>query len=273
MRGWLAVIAYLSLLHGGPAAAAPEADLWAFWNTSDPESTVTVDHDPWHRLLTRYVAAGQDGINRVGYRRMAAADRTELDAYIDSLAALDPRTLRADAQMAYWINLYNALTVRVVLAHPGKPGIRRMGNGLLSFGPWDDALVTVAGQTLTLNDIEHRILRPVFGDARIHYAVNCASLGCPNLAREAYTPGNLERLLSAGERNYVNHVRGVAFDDRGRLTLSRIYDWYRSDFAATEQALLGYLADRHDMLGARLRGYDGPISYAYDWTLNSEGPR
>jgi hypothetical protein len=108
MRGWLGVIACLSLLHGGPTAAAPEADLWVFWNTSNPASTITVDHAPWHRLLTRYIDTGQDGINRVAYRRLAAADQKELDAYIESLAAIDPRTLRADAQMAYWINLYHA---------------------------------------------------------------------------------------------------------------------------------------------------------------------
>ncbi len=170
--------------------------------------------------------------------------------------------------MAYWINLYNALTVEVVLSYPGKDSILGMGRKLLVSGPWDDELVEIAGEAVSLNDIEHRILRPIFRDHRIHYAVNCASISCPNLVPEAYTRANIERLLSANETSYINHPRGVAFDARGRLVLSQIYQWYRDDFASDRKALLAYLSRRHHGLAEELRSYDGRIKYAYDWTLN-----
>ena len=143
-------------------------------------------------------------------------------------------------QKAYWINLYNALTVKVVLGrHPVK-SIRdiRLG-GLFSSGPWDARLATVEGEKVSLNDIEHRILRPIWRDNRIHYAVNCASVGCPNLAAEPYTAANTERLLDEGARAYVNHPRGL-FGEKGRITASRIYDWYREDFAASEKGLVDH---------------------------------
>mgnify|MGYP001817371147 FL=1 len=249
-----------------PVFAAPEP--WQVWREHNPESTRRVDHTAWQRFLEVFVVAGEDGINRVAYQQARADAGPDLQRYLQELAAIDPRTLTRDQQMAYWINLYNALTVDVVLRHPGKQSIRRMGQGFFSFGPWDDALLSVAGIAMTLNDIEHRILRPIWQDQRIHYAVNCASLGCPNLSQTAYTAENLNRQLSEAEKTYLRHPRGVSFDSRGRLQLSSIFEWYREDFAETEQGLLEYLAQHHPE-AERLLEYQGRISYRYDWQLNA----
>ncbi len=175
--------------------------------------------------------------------------------------------------MAYWINLYNALTIDVVLAYPDKKSIRRMGKGLFSFGPWDDPVAQIVGQSVTLNDIEHRILRPIWQDHRIHFAVNCASLGCPNLSRTAYRADNLESLLSQGEADYINHPRGVKIDNKGKLTVSSIFDWYQSDFAADTSTLLVYLSKHHQLYGAQLRDYAGSVKYDYNWQLNAAPPQ
>jgi hypothetical protein len=249
-----------------PARAAPEP--WQIWQDHDPHSTQQVDHTAWQEFLDAFVVGADDGINRVAYQQARANAQPQLQRYLAQLAATDPRALNRDQQMAYWINLYNALTVDVVLRHPGKQSIRKMGKGLFSFGPWDDEVISVAGISVTLNDIEHRILRPLWQDHRIHYAVNCASLGCPNLSRTAYTADNLERLLDEAETTYLNHPRGVNFDNRGRLELSSIFDWYREDFAASEHELLEYLAQHHPQ-ARRLRDYQGRISYGYDWQLNA----
>jgi hypothetical protein len=144
-----------------------------------------------------------------------------------------------------------------------------MGRGLFSFGPWNDEVATVAGQALTLNDIEHRILRPIWQDHRIHFAVNCASLGCPDLSANAYTAENLEQQLAQAELNYLNHPRGIRFDADGELVVSSIFDWYLEDFATDQSGLLRYLAQYHDEAGERLRSYAGRIRYHYDWSLNS----
>ena len=155
-----------------------------------------------------------------------------------------------------------------MLDYPRKGSILRMSKRFFAIGPWGDEVITIAGQAITLNDIEHRILRPIWRDHRVHYAVNCASLGCPNLQTEAFTRANTERLLANGERSYVNHPRGVRIDDRGRLFVSRIYDWYRDDFAKDDRALLSYLSQHHLRLVNALRTYEGRIRYEYDWALN-----
>ena len=261
----MAVAALSSL---SPADAAPKADLWHFWDVSDETNAQPIDHGLWQSFLDDYLRAGSDGINRVAYRSVSADHRAELGEYLDSLSSLDPRAYNRAEQFAYWINLYNALTVEVVLRNPKQGSILRMGRGFFSIGPWNDPLLTIAGQPLTLNDIEHRILRPIWQDRRIHYAVNCASIGCPNLATAAYTVSNTESLLAAGEAAYINHERGVRFDARGRLELSDIYTWYRDDFAAGESALLRYLAEHHATMSRELRAYTGRIRYSYDWALN-----
>jgi len=255
------------------AEAAPTAELWAFWQPTPASLSESTDQEPinhelWQQLLDRHLSEPGDQINRFDYPAATAADRALLSAYLDSLTGLDPRGFPIDEQMAYWINLYNALTVQVVLDHPNKGSILRMGAGWFRIGPWDDELVTVAGQPITLNDIEHRILRPIWQDRRIHFAVNCASLGCPNLSTQAFTSVSLESMLAAAEQAYLNHPRGVSFNDKGELVLSSIFEWYVEDFADDRAQLLKYLSQHHDTLTAQLVNYTGPIRYQYDWSLN-----
>lgn len=231
----------------------------------DPFDTTT-----WTDFLARYVVTdAPNGVHLVRYRAVSAEDRARLDDWIDMMAAVDPRDASRDAQMAYWINLYNALTVQLILDHPDVDSIREISSGFLSFGPWDREAVTVTGMALTLNDIEHRILRPLFKDPRIHFAVNCASIGCPDLAAEAYDASNLESLLDEGARAYVNHPRGARFEG-SRLHLSSIFDWYRTDFPEGRSGLYGWLADHaKPALADRLRAYDGNFRDDYDWALNA----
>jgi len=248
---------------------APDSELWAIWNVADESSTATIDHGDWQQVLDAYlVTAGTDGINRFDYANITDGDRARLKRYIEQLAMTDPRTYPRAEQRAYWINLYNAVTVEVVLQYYPVKSIRDIGRGLLSSGPWKKQWVEVAGQPLTLNDIEHRILRPIWRDPRTHYAVNCASLGCPNLAARAYTAADIDSLLDEAARAYINHPRGVAFEN-GRLTLSSIYKWFDVDFGESDVAVLEHLAKYAEPeLAGRLAGYGGRIRYDYDWRLN-----
>ena len=265
---WLFVL--LAVIWQAAATAAPDADLWPLWQASDETSAATIDHSPWQRFLDRYVETDASAnVNLVRYVAVAEIDRLALRNYLETLQSLDPRRYPRRVQLAYWINLYNAATVDLVLRNPDKRSILRMGEGLFSIGPWDDAILEVGGVALTLNDIEHRILRPIWQDRRVHFAVNCASVSCPNLSKIAYTAENVDRLLSENENAYINDPRGVRFDSRGRLEVSRIFDWYLRDFAATPETLLEYLAQHADApLGDRLRNYDRRIRYEYDWSLN-----
>jgi Protein of unknown function, DUF547 len=158
---------------------------------------------------------------------VAPEDRKALKSYLENLQSLQISQYNRAEQKAYWINLNNALTVEVVLSRYPVESIRDIGisPGLFSRGPWDAKLLTVEGEKLSLNDIEHRILRPIWRDARVHYAVNCASLGCPNLQPAAFTTDNTENLLERGAKEYVNHPRGVAVRNQ-KLRVSSIYVWF-----------------------------------------------
>lgn len=159
--------------------------------------------------------------------------------------------------------------MRVVLNHPDKSTILRMGPNLISIGPCNQRVVAVIGKPLTLNDFEHRNRRGGFKDPSIHYTVNCASLGCHNLAPQAYTGADLTAMLDAAQRSFVNHPWGVRFDAND-VVLSQIFEWHRTDFTADETQLLAYLARVADEpLATRLAQHSGKVRYHYKWALNA----
>ena len=255
------------------AEAAPRADLWARWTAHDPNSSIMVDHAAWDELLARYNVAAADGSRRFAYANVAADDRRRLGAYLDRLAGAAVSRLARDQQRAYWINLYNALTVQVVLDRWPVESIRdiSISPGLFSSGPWGKKLATVEGERLSLDDIEHRILRPIWKDARVHYALNCAAVGCPDLQPVAFTAANSEELLERAARAFVNHPRGVAIEEGRRLVVSSIYVWFQDDFGdGTDAGVIAHLA-RHAApeLKARLDGIARIADHRYDWAINA----
>lgn len=255
-----------------PATAAPEAELWPRWQAHDAASTARIDHAAWGRFLGKYLRVAADGPNRVTYGAVTAADRDELAGYLASLAATPITRFNRAEQLAFWINLYNALTVRVILDHWPVASIRDIdiSPGLFSDGPWGKKLIAVEGEMLSLNDIEHRILRPVWRDARVHYAVNCASVGCPDLAPRPYLGETADRMLTDAAVNFVNSPRGVHVDDGGELTVSSIYDWFIADFGGTDAAVLDHLRRyAAPALAARLVGRARIDGHAYDWRINA----
>jgi len=264
-----AIVILLSLGFGSIAGAAPRADLWPRWQTHDPQSRISVDHSAWGHFLDTYLVVGKPGaVNLVRYKAVTAAGRQALDHYVAALAAVTVANLDRAEQKAYWINFYNALTVKTVLDHYPVKSIRDIKSGLFSPGPWDLKLVRVEGVELSLNDIEHRILRPIWQDNRIHYAVNCASLGCPNLQPEPFTAENGERLLDKGAHDYVNSSRGARIEGR-TLILSEIYDWYQADFAGSRDGVIRHLRQWSEPpLAAALQAFSGEVIYDYDWRLN-----
>jgi hypothetical protein len=265
----LLIVALLGL--ASAAGAAPKSQLWDRWAAHDPDSTAIIDHDAWNQLLQRYVVGNPDGINRFAYQMLYdfPYDRKRLREYLDAMSKIEISRYNRDQQRAYWINLYNALTIDVVLTEFPVYSIRDITSGLFSAGPWGRSLVTVEDEELTLDDIEHRILRPVWQDPRIHYAVNCASLGCPNLQNQAFTAANTEDLLNKGAVEYVNHPRGAQVVD-GELQVSSIYDWFEADFGGSEAGVIEHLKQyANDELRAALEGIDEIDNDHYDWKLNS----
>ncbi len=223
-------------------------------------------------FLDRYLETRHaDGIHRVRYAAVTKADRDALWTWLRAEAQRGPGGLGRDHQFAYWANLYNGLTLaRVLDAYPIS-SILDIKRWPWSFGPWDETLVTVQGEALSLNAIEHRILRPLFTEPRVHFALNCASLGCPNLAPRPYAGETLDDALQDGLETYLAHPRGLSLKG-GQLTLSSIFDWYRSDFPEDRAAFLAFLAAAAPPgLQGPLQAVKGPFAYDYDWALNDAG--
>jgi len=251
--------------------AAPKAELWARWQKHDPASTQKIDHSPWDKFLKQYVVAPHpSGINRVRYHVMTPEDLKSLRDYLQSMQGVAISNFNRAEQKAYWINLYNAFTVDLILSRFPIASIRdiNISPGLLARGPWGAKLLTVESEKLSLDDIEHRILRPIWKDNRVHYAVNWASLGGPNLQPVAYTSGNTEALLEQGAREFINHPRGVAID-KGRLQVSSIYIWFQEDFGRDAEDLMEHWQTYADAaLAEALEKYSGGLAHDYDWRLN-----
>ena len=250
--------------------AAPKSDLWDRWTAHQPESTLAPDYQIWSDFLRRYLdTSNSDGIHRVDYAGVTAEDREGLKQYLLRLQKIPVSRLSRIQQLPYWINLYNAFTVHLILEHYPLDSIVDIRYGFFDFGPWDEKLLQIEDEEVSLNDIEHRILRPIWKDPRLHYALNCASLGCPNLQPESFHPGNVESLLNSGARDYINHPRGLRFENEDDLVLSKIYDWYADDFGDNEKELLQHLMRyANQSTKTRLESFDGDIDYEYDWDLN-----
>ena len=273
LRAAAAALLVLSALpvSAGSALAAPKADAWPRWEAHVAGSERAVDHDPWDAILAEVVSLGDDGVARVDYPALTGdALRGQLDGYIAQLASTPVSELDRAEQQAYWINLYNALTLQVMRDHYPVDSIQDVdiSPGLFSSGPWGAELIAVEDEILTLDDIEHRILRPLWRDPRIHYAVNCASIGCPNLQGRAWRAATLDADLEAAATAYVNHDRGFTVDD-GDLVVSSIYDWFIADFGGNDKGVLRHLAqyagpDRQAILQSARRISD----HRYDWALN-----
>jgi hypothetical protein len=270
MKRFVSTVCLIVALVVSPAQAVPPAQAWNIWLEHDPSSVQAIDHADWERFLVRYLRIGGDGVHRVAYGQVTPADRAALDGYIDRLAAVPIGRYNRAEQMAYWINLYNALTVRLVLDNYPIASIRDIDDAPrpLSGGPWDEPLVEIGGTPVSLNDILHRILRPIFGDPRVHYAVSCAALGCANLQPEPFRGADLERQLSKAAMAYVNSPRCVSVED-DELGLSSLYRWYREDFGGSDTAVIHHLMGlANPRLAMSLQQFDRVGADGFDWRLN-----
>lgn len=258
------------LLAGSGARAGELAQRFA---AHDPRSERTIDHSAWDAMLKEYVEA--DGhLNRVDYAAWKRESRDTLLSYITRMEQADVASLTRAEQYAYWVNLYNAVTVALILKHYPVDSIRDIdiSPGFFSNGPWGAKLVEIGGVKLSLDNIEHDILRVNWDDPRVHYAVNCASVGCPNLARDAFTGDKLDAQLDAAARAYIASPRGLRFDG-GRATASKIYSWYDEDFGNSEAGVIAHMR-RHAQgeTAERLAGLSSIDNYEYDWGLNDVRP-
>lgn len=240
-------------------------------------------HTAWTALLARHVVLLRGGqASQVRYAGISA-DRAALKAYLAALSAVSAAAFAGFSkpqQQAFLINAYNAFTVELILGrYPALKSIKDLGS--LFSSPWKPKWVPLLGTTLSLDDIEHEMLRKpgVYDEPRVHFAVNCASVGCPMLREEAFVADRLEaQLAQQAQRFMADRSRNRWNSAQGRLELSKIFDWYGGDFQRGHQgirSLAGFAARHADVLAdneadrARLRSEKFDISFLdYDWALN-----
>ena len=240
-------------------------------------------HAAWTALLQRHVVLIRQGhASQLRYTGMAA-DRSRLQAYLGTLSAVSrPRFegFSKAEQMAFLINAYNAFTVELILTrYPDLTSIKDLGSLLTS--PWKKPFVALLGAKVTLDDIEQNMLRRKgqYDDPRIHFAVNCASIGCPMLREEAYVAERLDAQLDQQtERFLADSTRNRFNPANGRLEVSKIFDWYGGDFAQGHhgiRSLKGLLARHADVLATAEKDREAirqervPVDFLdYDWHLN-----
>ncbi|HEY1584138.1 MAG TPA: DUF547 domain-containing protein [Polyangia bacterium] len=225
---------------------------------------VPFPYSDWDALLKEYV----DGKGRVDYN---AIDRAAFDKVFAAVAASSPKKTpdkypSQDAQKAFYLNAYNVLAWKDVLSR--LPKLKNVNDSKLSF--FYITKFVVGGDDMNLYDLENKIVRPQFKDARMHFALNCASGGCPQLPAEAFTPAKVDEQLSREARKFCNEKRNVDFDAATKkLKLSHIFDWYKDDFGKEPAKVIAWI-NHYRSEGAQLPA-DGKIEYVdYDWTLNDQ---
>lgn len=226
-----------------------------------------VDHSAFDTLLARYV----DDFGGVRYAAWKRDDDAALDAYLDAMRAVDPSALADTSEiLAFWINVYNALTIDAILHFYPVASIKDKVSPV-GHSVWDDYTITVAGQERSLNDIEHKILRKL-AEPRIHFAIVCASIGCPPLRNEAFTGPALDRQLDANTRAFFASEEHIQFDTAANtVRLSPILDWFGEDFGGSTAAKLAFVSRfvSYDAQRAVLGSKKARVEYLdYDWRLN-----
>ena len=222
-------------------------------------------HEPWNQILATYV---RDGI--VNYRGLKErqADRQKLDTYLDTLGKADSSAFSKEELLAFWINAYNAFTIKLILDHYPVRSIKDIPHA------WEQKAWRAAGQLMSLNDIENIKLRKEFRDPRIHFAIVCASKGCPDMQNRACRAATVHQMLDDIARYFFRQPKNFQTEKSGStltLHLSQIFKWYGADFGQTDKELIAAMLPflPKDAAAAITRAQKIEITYIeYDWSLN-----
>ena len=214
-------------------------------------------HAPLDKILQAHVKNG-----RVNYAAIKARDLDTLDAYIKAIGCADLEGLNRQGKLAFYLNAYNALVIKSVIHRMPLASVK----GIKGF--FDGARHKVAGKSLTLNDLENKIIRPRFKEPRIHFALVCAARSCPPLMSRAFTAKSVNRDLERLTRRFLNASTGVVIKD-GKVAASQLFSWYAEDFVKAAGSVAAYLAKYRPGDAEALGAKGLKIAFLeYDWKLN-----
>lgn len=263
------------ILLASVADATPHKNLWPKWEANNPRSQKAIAHDDWQEFLDKRVVTNEESINLVDYAHLTPEDLALLKRYVDKMSKINIDSYNRDEQLAFWINLYNALTVQVIANYYPVNSVEEINisPGLFSIGPWGKKLVIIDESPLSLEEIQNRIIRPVWNDQRTLYALNNGAIGSANLSKKAYQGSTIEASLDEVAFDYINSLRGVQVIE-GALIVSKIYDWFNEDFGGTEQDIITHIQQfAKEPLKSQLKHVNKIDSYVYNWHLNKIVPK
>ncbi|WP_131776632.1 DUF547 domain-containing protein [Legionella impletisoli] len=246
-------------------------NLWPKWEVTNPVSHKVISHEEWQTFLNQHVTTNQEGINLIDYPSLNEEDRMLLKQYITRMSGINIHDYNRREQLAYWLNLYNALTVQTIASYYPVESIQEINisPGLFSIGPWGANLITIDGIQMTLEDIHNRIIRPIWNDPRTHYALNNGSIGAANICKHAFQGATLDQQLNQAAIEYINSLRGVQVIE-GKLIVSKVYEWFSEDFGGTEKDILYHLKQfANPSLRQKLNTIEEVNTYNYNWHLNT----
>ena len=255
----------------GIAHASYYKSLWPKWAVNNPLSKEVINHKLWQDFLNRRVFTNEENINLVDYAHITQTDLNLLKNYLKSMSEINIHNYNRKEQLAYWINVYNALTVQIAANYYPVTSIQEINisPGLFSVGPWGANLITIKRTPLTLDDINNRIIRAIWNDPRTLYALNNATIGAPNLNKKMYQGSMIEEQLDNAATTYINSLRGVNVIE-GKLIISKLYDWYEEDFGGTKQDVIFHLLQfAKEPLLSQLKHTNSIDNYIYNWHINS----
>jgi hypothetical protein len=247
--------------------------------TVEPKKIMSVPASPhaaWTSLLQKYVSAPDNvGLTHFDYAglKASASDTAKLRGYIEALGATNTDALSRDEAIPFYANLYNALTIDLIIQNYPLDSIRKAktynGDRVGGFtGPWKKVETTLNGRTVSLDDVEHKILRVKYPSPYVHYMVNCASVGCPNLLDEAWEASSYKSERKKAAFGYINSPRGVVVTPRG-LKVSSIFKWFEEAFGGSKESVLKHIREYADAdLAAAIDGGATIVDYDYDWSVN-----
>lgn len=241
------------------------------WPKAQQISIDEVDHQAFDELLQKYV--DEDGMVNYKAWHKSTTDRNTLNDYLAHLSQADSKKpAERDAQLAYWINAYNAVTIEGILRVYPTSSIRNHTAKLIGYNIWKNLMLHVGDEKINLNDIEHKVLRPM-DEPRIHFAIVCASIGCPRLLNEAYTAEKLEDQLVTNSKDFFSRSQNLQVDAKtNSIKMSNIMSWYGDDFGknsgAQVRAVVEYFPDAAKKVVDAGKFRVGYLSY--DWNLNEQ---
>lgn len=251
-----------------------EKELWEYWKQSDEYNQNRINYEFWEYILNKYVVKRNDGLQVVKYASFTREDRIALQQYLRQLSHYPITSYSRNAQLAYWLNLYNAQTIYMVVRNYPIKSVKKLNisPGTFNGGPWDKKAFIIEGNAVSLNNIQHNILRPIFGDDKIFYGLNNGSISAALLQDKPFTAQNVETMLDRMRETFISESAGVQITEKGDLKLSSMYKWFLYDFASDEATLLDYL--RKYAKGSRKSQLEefnlekNKIIYSYNWKLN-----